>query len=315
MKQRIVFMGTPEYARQSLEALIAAGYNVVGVFTQPDRPKGRGKKLVLSEVKEYALEKGIEVYQPARIRRAEGVDALKKLEPDLCVTAAFGQILSEEVLSVPKLGTVNVHASLLPKYRGSSPVNWCIINGESKTGVTTMMTDKGIDTGDILLQRETDILPGETAGELLVRIGKIGAELLVETVERLFKGDCPRTKQVESESSYYPMLKKEMGEIDFSLPAERIVNLVRGLNPWPGAYIKGENITLKIHSAEAIDYSGNEENGTIIVASPKEGLIIKAGEGAVSVKNLQAPGKRAMDIDAYLRGNTLPQGKSIYEGI
>jgi methionyl-tRNA formyltransferase len=315
MKKRIVFMGTPEYARQSLEALITAGYNVVGVFTQPDRPKGRGKKLVLSEVKEYALQKGLEVYQPKRIKSAEGVEALRNLKPDICVTAAFGQILSEEVLLVPRLGTVNVHASLLPKYRGSSPVNWCIINGESKTGVTTMMTDKGIDTGDILLQRETNILPSETAGELLIRLGEIGAELLIETLEKLFNGDCPRTKQVESESLYYPMLKKEMGEIDFSLSAERIVNLVRGLNPWPGAYIKGENVTLKIHSAEPIDYSGNEENGTIIVASPKEGLIIKAGEGAVSVKNLQAPGKRAMDVDAYLRGNTIPKGKSIYEGI
>ena len=195
---RVVFLGTPEFGVPSLKALVSAGYDVVGVFTQPDKPKGRGNKMLPSPVKNCAVELGIPVFQPVKIR-VDGVEDLKSLQPDLCVTAAFGQILSQEILDIPTIGTVNVHSSLLPKYRGSAPINWAIMEGETVTGVTTMMTDKGLDTGDILLQREVPILPGETAEELIARLAPIGAELLVETVRRLENGDCPREKQKENE--------------------------------------------------------------------------------------------------------------------
>ena len=201
MALRVVFMGTPDYGVPSLEALISAGYDVVGVFCQPDKPSGRGKRIAFCPVKQCALAHGIPVVQPVKTR-VDGVEPLRALKPDLCVTAAFGHILSQEVLDIPRIGTVNVHASLLPKYRGSAPVNWALIQGETVTGVTTMMTDKGMDTGDILLKREVAILPQETAGELVDRLAKVGAELLIETLRAIERGDCPREKQDESQASY-----------------------------------------------------------------------------------------------------------------
>ena len=200
MALRVVFMGTPDYGVPSLEALISAGYDVVGVFCQPDKPSGRGKRIAFCPVKQCALAHGIPVVQPVKTR-VDGVEPLRALKPDLCVTAAFGHILSQEVLDIPRIGTVNVHASLLPKYRGSAPVNWALIQGETVTGVTTMMTDKGMDTGDILLKREVAILPQETAGELVDRLAKVGAELLIETLRAIERGDCPREKQDESQAS------------------------------------------------------------------------------------------------------------------
>ena len=197
---RVVFLGTPEFGVPSLQALVKAGYDVVGVFTQPDKPKGRGNKMLPSPVKTCALEQGIPVYQPVKIR-VDGVEDLKALRPDLCVTAAFGQILSQEILDIPAIGTVNVHSSLLPQYRGSAPINWAIMEGETVTGVTTMMTDKGLDTGDILLQKEIQILPGETAEELTARMAPIGAELLIETIRGLEAGTVQRRKQEEEKSS------------------------------------------------------------------------------------------------------------------
>jgi methionyl-tRNA formyltransferase len=311
--RRIVFMGTPDYARKSLNALIQENYNVAGVFTQPDRPKGRGKKIAISPVKELALEHGIPVFQPRRIRAAEGVKALGSLKPDICITAAFGQILSQEILDIPPLGTVNVHASLLPEYRGSSPINWCIINGEKTTGVTTMLTDAGIDTGDILLKAETQIKKQETAGELTLRLADLGAELLIETLEKLFDGKISPIAQDEAKASYYPMLNKAMGEMDFNMPAEKLQNLVLGLNPWPGAYINAPVGKIKIHRAEALDIAGDESPGTVLLASPKEGLVIKAKDGALKILELQAPSKRAMEASAYLRGNSINESKNILE--
>lgn len=299
---RIVFLGTPDFGVPSLKALVEAGYEVVGVFTQPDKPKGRGNKMLPSPVKECAQGYGIPVFQPVKIR-VDGVDDLRALDPDLCVTAAFGQILSQEVLDIPKIGTVNVHSSLLPKYRGSAPINWAVMEGETVTGVTTMMTDKGLDTGDILLKKEVPILPGETAEELTVRLAPIGAELLIETIRRIVSGDCPRTKQNESEASYFPMLKKEMGEIDWTLPAEKIVSLVRGLTPWPGtSFTLGEGETVKVWKAETAENPGLEP-GRIIAADAKQGLIIAAGENAVRVLELQAPGGKRMNAKDYLRGH------------
>lgn len=305
MSLRVVFMGTPQYGAASLQALLDAGYEVVGVFTQPDRPKGRGGKMQMSEVKQLALAHDIPVFQPRRIR-TEGLEDLQRLAPDLCVTAAFGQILSQEVLDVPRLGTVNVHASLLPKYRGSAPINWCLINGETHTGVTTMMTDKGIDTGDILLQAETSIGPEETAEELTLRLAQMGAQLLVETIQRLEKGDCPRRPQDEQEMSYHPMLKKDMGQVDWTKPARDIVNLARGLYPWPSAYTQSPHGVLKIIQAAEEEGRAGALPGQVLEADGKQGLLVQAGENAVRVIQLQAPGGKAMRAQDYLRGHALP---------
>lgn len=299
---RVVFLGTPEFGVPSLLALVKAGHEVVGVFTQPDKPKGRGNRMQPSPVKECALSLGIPVFQPVKIR-LDGVDDLRALQPDLCVTAAFGQILSQEILDIPHIGTVNVHSSLLPKYRGSAPVNWAIMMGETVTGVTTMMTDRGLDTGDILLQREIPILPGETAEALIARMAPIGAELLIETLSRLEDGDCPRRKQNEEESSYYPMLKKEMGGIDWRMTAHEIVCRVRGLTPWPGAAFEwGNKETVKVWQAGEAENPGAKP-GEILFADAKNGLVIAAGEGAVRIIELQAPGGKRMNAKDYLRGH------------
>ena len=243
---RIVFMGTPEFAVPSLEALISRpGTEVAGVFTQPDRPKGRGNKMTASPVKEVALKAGIPVFQPERIRKT-GVNDLRNLKPDLCVTAAFGQILSQEILDIPSLGNINVHASLLPKHRGSAPIAWAIMLGDRKAGVTTMMMDAGIDTGDILLRAETEIGEKETCGELTERLSRIGAELLTATLDSLEGGTLKRIPQDESEMTYDPMLKKEMGIIDFSQDADRVRGMINGLNPWPCAFVSLGNERLKL---------------------------------------------------------------------
>ena len=308
---RIVFMGTPDYAATSLTALIEAGHQVVGVFTQPDKPKGRGGKVQEPPVKTLAREHGIPVCQPRRIR-TEGVEALKTLAPDLCVTAAFGQILSQEILDIPPLGTVNVHASLLPKYRGSSPVHWAIVEGESVTGITTMMTDAGIDTGDILLQASLAIKPGETAGELTDRLAALGAGLLLKTLKAIGEGKCPRTPQDEQEMSYFPLLTRETGAIDWREPASGIVNRIHGLNPWPSAFSPSPWGQMKLHRAEAAEGSGRP--GQILVANPKEGLVVAAGEGAVRLTSIQAAGGRAMAPSDFLRGHPLPDGAEQMSG-
>ena len=306
---RIVFMGTPEFAAPSLNALCDAGYEVVGVFTQPDRPKGRGNKVVCSPVKEIALRRGIPVFQPVRIRR-DGVEDLKALAPDLCVTAAFGQILSQEVLDIPRLGTVNVHASLLPRHRGSAPIAWAIMEGDAVTGVTTMMTDKGIDTGDMLLKAETPIQPGETCGELTQRLSEVGAALLLDTLRAMEGGTLARVPQDESRMTYDPMLTKEMGVIDWAMPAGQIVNRIHGLNPWPGCSTAFEGGRLKLLKAEVCE--GEGQPGEILVADAKNGLVIAAGEGrsrpgegAVRVLLMQAPGGKPMEPRVYLNGHPM----------
>lgn len=306
MALRIVFMGTPDYGVPSLKALVENGYDVVGVFCQPDKPSGRGKKITFCPVKQYAVEQGIPVFQPMRTR-VDGVEPLRNLAPDLCVTAAFGHILSQEVLDIPRLGTVNVHASLLPAYRGSAPVNWALIKGEKVTGVTTMMTDKGMDTGDILMKREVEVKPDETAGELVDRLAQVGAELLIETLHAIENGTCPREKQDESKASYYPLLKKEMGKMDLTKSAEELHSFVRGMTPWPGAYAG----MYKVLKTTVLAHDGNEAPGTILAADPKQGLVIKAGEGALKIDIIQAPGKKAMNACDYLRGNKMEVGANI----
>lgn len=299
---RIVFMGTPEFAVPSLKALIREGYEVAGVFTQPDRPKGRGNKLTPSPVKVTALENGIPVFQPEKIRK-DGVEDLRALRPDLCVTAAFGQILSKEVLDIPPMGNINVHASLLPKHRGSAPIAWAIMRGDRKAGVTTMMMDEGIDTGDMLLRAETDIGESETCGELTERLSRIGAEVLKQTLEQLAAGTLKRTPQNNEEMTYDPMLKKEMGMTDFSGTAEEIRGLINGLNPWPCVSIPCGEGRIKLLRAVMAESSGTP--GSILRADPKEGLIIACGTGAVRILELQAPGGKRMRPEDYLRGHTI----------
>ena len=303
-------MGTPEFAVPSLQALCDSGYEVVGVFTQPDRPKGRGNKVIASPVKQLAVEKGIPVFQPVRIRK-DGVEDLKALAPDLCVTAAFGQILSQEILDIPTLGTINVHASILPRHRGSAPINWAILQGDETVGVTTMMTDKGIDTGDMLLTAETPCIPGETAGELTVRMADLGARLLIDTLKQLEAGTLVRMPQDHARMTYDPMLTKEMGVIDWTLPAAEIVNRIHGLNPWPGCSTAIEGGRLKLLRAEVA--AGAGQPGEIIIADPRQGLVIAAGEGAVSVTQLQAPGGKPMNSKDYLRGHPMAIGTVLKE--
>lgn len=307
---RIVFLGTPEFAVPSLKALCDSGHEVVGVFTQPDRPKGRGNKVIPSPVKVFAAERGIPVFQPVRIRK-ESVEDLKALQPDLCVTAAFGQILSQELLDIPRLGTVNVHASLLPRHRGSAPINWAILQGDEIVGVTTMFTEKGIDTGDMLLKAETPYIKGETAGELTLRMADLGAKLLIDTLKKMEDGTLVRIPQDHAQMTYDPMLTKDMGIIDWTMRAADIVNRIHGLNPWPGCSTAVAGGRLKLLRAETADGAG--QPGEIIAADAKSGLVIAAGEGAVAVTQLQAPGGKPMSSKDYLRGHPMAVGTVLKE--
>ena len=302
---RIVFMGTPEFAVPSLKALIREGYEVVGVFTQPDRPKGRGNKLTPSPVKVAATEAGIPVYQPERIRKT-GVEDLRSLKPDLCVTAAFGQILSQEILDIPPMGNINVHASLLPKHRGAAPIAYAIMAGDAKAGVTAMMMDVGIDTGDILLQEETGIAESEACGELTVRLSGIGAELLIRTIRSMEAGSLKRIPQDEAKMTYDPMMTKELSRPDWNRDAAEIRGLINGLNPWPCVSVPYEGGRLKL--LRAARFEGSGKPGTVIKADPKAGLAIACGSGAVRIMELQAPGGKQMKAEDYLRGHGIPEG-------
>ena len=307
---RIVFMGTPEFAVEPLKALIREGYDIAGVFTQPDRPKGRGKKTVAGPVKTVAEEAGIPVFQPERIRKT-GVEDLRNLRPDLCVTAAFGQILSQEILDIPALGNINVHASLLPKHRGAAPVAYAIMNGDRIAGVTTMYMDAGIDTGDILLQESTEIGESETCGELTERLSRIGAELLIRTVRHLEAGTLARYPQKHEEMTYDPMLEKNMGIADFSADHDLVRGRINGLNPWPcvSIPIRGERLKL----LRAVNCEDSGEAGTVIKADPKNGMIIACGQGAVRILEVQAPGGKRMRAEDYLRGHAIPEGTILKE--
>ena len=308
-KYRVVFMGTPEFAVPSLKVIADDGrYDIVGVITQPDRPAGRGKKLTACPVKQLALERGLPVYQFERIRRPEGVAQLKALEPDVVITAAFGQILTQELLDIPRFGTLNVHASLLPKHRGSAPINWCIIQGEGQSGVTIMKTDAGMDTGDMLRCAATPIGVLETAGELIGRLSVLGAQLLSETLPDYLEGKIEPVPQDPDQATYEPMLDKAMGEIDWNRPASEIACRVRGLNPWPCAYTDMKDGRLKLYLARAVAWDTDAAPGTVVKSSPKEGLFVRCGEGALEVLELQAPGGKRMAAKAYLMGKGIEVG-------
>ena len=306
---KIVFMGTPKLAAGVLEALWEAGHEIRAVVTQPDKPKGRSKALQMSPVKEFALEKGIEVFQPVRIRKPEAVDKLKEFDAEVFVVAAFGQILSQEILDMPKYGCINVHASLLPAYRGSAPIQWCIINGEEKTGVTIMQMDAGIDTGDMLLKRSVAILPSDTAESLSDKLEKAGGEAIVEALALLEKGELRGTPQNEAESSYVPMIGKSMGRIDFSRTAEEIDRLIRGLYPWPSAFTSYKGKTLKIWEAVPLSEEGEGRPGSIERVE-KEAVYVNTGKGILKVTQLQLEGKKRMQVKEFLLGCRMEKGET-----
>ncbi len=304
-------MGTPDFSVRTLEALVEAGHEVVGVFTQPDKPKGRGAKMQYTPVKEAARKLGLPVYQPARVRTPESVAVLKGLEPDIIVVVAFGQILTKEILEMPKYGCINVHASLLPKYRGAAPIQWAVINGEKVSGVTTMRMDEGIDTGDMILKKEVILDDKETGGSLFDKLSVEGAKLCVETLERLSDGTAEFTKQDDKESTHTKMLKKELGDIDWTKSAQSIERLIRGLTPWPGACTRWNGKVMKIWDAEVLDEDAEAASrpapGTIVRVE-KQQFAVQTGDGLLAVKELQIPGKKRMDAGAFLRGYQVNEG-------
>ena len=298
---KVIFMGTPDFAVGALEAIVEAGHEVVLVVTQEDKPKGRGKEIQYTPVKEAAIRHGIEVYQPHRVKNEESVTKLRDYNADVFVVAAYGQILSKELLDMPKYGCVNIHASLLPKYRGAAPIQWSIIDGEDVTGVTTQMMAEGIDTGDILDVIEVEIDREETGGSLFDKLTVAGSEVILTTLKKLEDGTVTRTPQDHSKSTYAKMLDKKMGNIDFEKSAEEIERLIRGLNPWPSAYTVYNGKTIKIWKAEVSDKEYEGSYGQI-VDKTKKAIIIKTGKGALAITELQLEGKKRMTTEAFLCG-------------
>ena len=297
-------MGTPDFAVPTLEALIEK-HEVVGVVTQPDKRKGRGKAMAFSPVKEKALEHEIPVYQPVKVREEAFVQILRELDPEVIVVAAFGQILPKAVLDIPPYGCVNVHASLLPKYRGAAPIQWAVIDGEKESGVTIMQMDEGLDTGDMLLRREVEIGENETAGELFDRLAAIGAELLKETIECLEKGELKPIKQDEAAATKCGMIKKEDGRIDFNRPAQRIHDQVRGMNPWPVAFAMLDGQPVKIWATRMTEQQGGGKTGECVIADPKKGLFVRTADKLIEIKEIQFPGAKRMEAKAALLGHQL----------
>lgn len=314
--KKIVFMGTPDFAVGTLQALLDSKYQVQAVFTQPDKPKGRGGSVQMPPVKELALKAQIPVHQPRRIRDPENLEILKEYQPDAIVVVAFGQIIPEEILNLPPYGCINVHASLLPKYRGAAPIQWAVINGERESGVTTMRMDAGLDTGDMILKERVPLAKDETGGSLFEKLSRVGADLLIRTLEALEDGTAQLEKQpAESPTPYAGMLKKEMGLIDWSRDAASIECLIRGLNPWPSAYTRYRGKMLKIWAAQVENQTkapGDVRPGTVLEVGKKT-LKIQTGSGILSVKALQLEGKKRMETDAFLRGVRMEQGELLGE--
>ncbi len=318
---RIVFMGTPDFSVPALKALVEAGHQVIAVVTQPDKPRGRGKEVQMTPVKIQAMEYGIPVYQPAKVREASFVEVLQGMEADVYVVIAFGQLLPKAVLELPKYGCINIHASLLPKYRGAAPIQWCVIDGERETGITTMMMDVGLDTGDMLEKTVIPIEEKETGGSLHDKLSLAGGALILSTLKKLEEGTLVRTPQTDEGTCYAKMLTKSLGDIDWNQSAVSIERLIRGLNPWPSAYTLWNGKTIKIWSADVT--TGREaaaflsESGVpsetgitpgTVVCSDKHSLVVCTGDGLLSVRELQMEGKKRMDTPAFLRGYPIPEG-------
>ena len=307
---RIVFMGTPDFARDSLKALVEAGHEILLVVTNPDKPKGRGMKMIPSDVKVYAQSQGIEIRQPVKVRNnPEFVQELRDLGPDVICVVAYGKIIPKEILDIPKFGCINVHGSLLPKYRGAAPIQWAVLNGEKETGVTTMFMDEGMDTGDMILTEKITIGEDETTGEVWDRLSLIGAQLLVKTIEKLQTGNCPREKQ-SGDFTVAPMIKKEMAKIDWeTMKSQDIKNLVRGLNPFMGAYSYLDDKKIKIWKVQIVDQENQAEPGTIILSDEKKGLVIATQDSAIAVLEIQGENSKKMPVGDYLRGNMIKVGE------
>ena len=308
---RILFMGTPDFAVASLSALLAAGHEVCGVFTQPDKPKNRGMKLQASPVKEFALAHDIPVFQPVKMRDGEAMGYIRDLDPALIVVAAYGRILPDDILDYPAHGCINVHSSLLPRYRGAAPINWAILNGDKTTGVTIMHMAAELDAGDIILQGETDIGPDETAPELFDRLAALGGALLVEAVGQIERGEAARTPQTASEATYAPMLGRELSPMDWAKPAQTLHDQVRGLLPWPCATAEFGGVRCKVFSTAVLDGTMDLEPGTVAEAG-KNGIVMACGGGSLlRVRELQPDGKKRMAAADFLRGHPLTVGEML----
>lgn len=307
---KIVFMGTPDFAKESLEAVYNAGHEILAVVTNPDRPKGRGMKLVASPVKEFALEKNLKIYQPEKVKNnVEFIEKIKRFKPDVICVVAYGKILPKEILEISKFGCINVHGSLLPQYRGAAPIQWAVLNGDKTTGITTMYMDTGMDTGDMILKEKIEIGEDDTTGDVWEKLSKIGANLLVKTLKQIEEGTAPRIPQ-GTDFSMAPMLDKEMSKIDWkNKDAKQIKNLVRGLNPIMGTYSYLDGKKIKFWKVDALqDEDSNVENGTVIKADSKEGLYIKAKNGIIKVLEIQGENAKKMNIQDFLRGNKIEIG-------
>ena len=314
---RVIFMGTPDFAKESLEAIYNAKHEILAVVTNQDKPKGRGMKMIPSPVKEFALEKKLKIFQPEKVKNnTEFINEIKEMNPDVICVVAYGKILPKEILEIPKLGCINVHASLLPKYRGAAPIQWAILNGDKITGITTMYMDEGMDTGDMILKKEVEIDENETTGELWDRLSKIGGNLLVETLKQIQSGIAPRKKQ-DNDFTIAPMLNKEMAKIDWNKKnATEIKNLVRGLNPIMGAYSYLNGKKLKFWKVDIVNLSdltinrdvkdiSEMKNGTVLISNEKDGLYIKSKDGVIKVLEIQGENAKKMNINDYLRGNKI----------
>ena len=303
---RILFMGTPEFAVEQLRRLVETGHEICGVFTQPDKPKNRGMKMTFSPVKEYALSQGLDVYQPTKMRDGSALEIVEKLQPELTVVAAYGRILPEDILAVPPMGSINVHSSILPQYRGAAPINWAILDGCKETGVTIMHMAKELDAGDIICVKKTEILPDENAQELTYRLALLGADALEEAVAQLANGTAARTPQDHSAFTYAPMLSKELSPMDWTKPARTLHDQVRGLIPWPSATAELNGVKCKIFATAVLDETTGKAPGSVLAAD-KKGLKIACGEGTVlRIDILQAAGGKRMAAADYLRGHPIP---------
>ena len=305
---KIIFMGTPDFAAASLEALIDSRHEIQAVVTQPDKPKGRKGELTPSPVKVIAKREGIKVYQPLKVRDEEFVKTLRAYNPDVMVVVAFGQIIPLSILQMPKYGCVNIHGSLLPKYRGAAPIQWAVLDGEKETGITTILMDEGIDTGDILLKKTIKIDADETSGSLFDKLMALGAKTILETLDELEKGSLTPTKQGESPTAYAKMLTKAMGLIDFTRPAKELDCFVRGMDPWPSAYTLLSGKTLKLWKVRAVE--GGGKAGSVIEIG-KESFTVACGEGAIEVLEVQLEGKKRMSAGDFLKGSTLNIGQEL----
>ena len=304
---RVVFMGTPDFSVGTLRELAKAGHEIAGVISQPDKPKGRGKNLQPTPVKEAAMELGLPVYQPKKVRDPEFIQVMKELNPDVIVVVAFGQIIPKEILHMPKYGCINVHASLLPAYRGAAPIQWAVINGDKVSGVTTMQMNEGLDTGDMIMKTEVPLAEDETGGSLHDKLAKAGAKLCVETLKALEDKTATWETQGESPTAYAKMLDKKLGDIDWSKSAKAIECLIRGLNPWPSAYTDWNGKVMKIWEAKVLDENTDATPGTIVKVE-KDGFSVQTGDGLLKVLVLQIPGKKRMEADAFLRGYQIETG-------